>query len=173
MEDGGLMRKICYPPNRRGDGQGDAKEDEEGSRSNEISYGQSGIQEIQMFALSQIRVSNLFFLFISILDQIYKESPLGRVSTDADDDDTSIKRVSTILPLLLVIGMQAVIATVAYFKDKKRLKKINERADFRLAELPKGSGPPKFLKRSLDHIKPGDLLSFEPKPGEKVISCRG
>ena len=158
MEDGGLMRKICYPPNRRAEQpEGDAKEDE-GSRSNEISYGQSGITEIQMFALSQIRVSNLFFLFISILDQIKKKTPLGRVST--------------ILPLFLVIGMQAVIATVAYFKDKKRLKKINERADFRLAELPKGGGTPKFLKRSLDHIKPGDLLSFEPKPGEKVKICR-
>ena len=159
------MRKICYPPNRRGDGQGDAKEDEEGSnRSNEISYGQSGIQEIQMFALSQIRVSNLFFLFISILDQRNKEKE--------KDKESPLGRVSTILPLFLVIGMQAVIATVAYFKDKKRLKKINERADFRLAELPKGGGPPKFLKRSLDHIKPGDLLSFEPKPGEKVIFRR-
>ena len=163
------MRKICYPPNRRGDGQGDAKEDEEGSnRSNEISYGQNGIQEIQMFALSQIRVSNLFFLFISILDQILKESPLAQRSFFGE----SLGSVSTILPLFLVIGMQAVIATVAYFKDKKRLKKINERADFRLAQLPKSGGPPKFLKRSLDHIKPGDLLSFEPKPGEKVIFRR-
>ena len=159
--EGKLSRKICYPPDRRAeqsaDGQGgqDSNE-EEWNTSNKISYGHSIGSEIQMFVLSQIRVSNLFFLFISVLDQFYKESPLGKIST--------------ILPLILVIIVQAVIAAVAYFKDEKRVQEVNERADFRLAEIPKGGGPPKFLKRSLDHVRPGDLLSFEPKLGEKVMS---
>ena len=76
--------------------------------------------------------------------------------------------MSTILPLFLVISIQAVIAAVAYFKDEKRSRKVNERADFKLAATPKGGGAPQFLRRSLDFVKPGDLLSFEPKLGEKV-----
>lgn len=154
--EGELSRKISYPPDRQSaDGQGEQDtNEEEGSTSNKISYGHSVGTEIQMFALSQIRVSNFFFLFISVLDQFYKESDMGKIST--------------IVPLILVIIVQAVIAAVAYVKDEKRSREVNERADFRLATIPKAGGAPLFLKRSLDHVKPGDLLSFEPKLGEKV-----
>ena len=126
--------------------------------SNKISFGHSVGVEIQMFLLSQIRVSNLFFLFVSVLNQIYKETTLGKISTA--------------VPLVLMIVLQAVIAGVAYWKDKKRSREVNERADFRLAEIAKAGTPPQFKKRSLDHVKPGDLLSFEPKQGEKVVFCQ-
>ena len=122
---------------------------------NKISYGHSIGAEIQMFLLSQIRVSNLFFLFVSVLNQFYKETIIGKMSTA--------------LPLVLMIVLQAVIAGVAYWKDKKRSREVNERADFKI-EISNGSGVPRFQTRSLDHVKPGDLLSFEPKHGEKVMS---
>ena len=138
------MRTIYYPPNSRGDAT-----EEEGCTSNKISYGRSVAMEIQMFALSQIRISNLFFLFVIIIDQIYKTDEWARLST--------------LVPLVLVIGTQAVIRTVAYLKDRKRMEKINERADFKLAEAGKEGALPQFRPRSLDYVKPGDLLSFEPK----------
>ena len=95
------------------------------------------------------------FLFVSVLNQFYKETTMGKISTA--------------LPLVLMIVLQAVIAGVAYWKDKKRSREVNERADFKI-EISNGSGAPRFQTRSLDHVKPGDLLSFEPKHGEKVMS---
>ena len=71
------------------------------------------------------------------------------------------------MALSVLIVTQAVIAMKAFCKDKKRVKEVNERADFKLATKGK-NGPPQFRKRSLEDVKPGDLLSFEPKPGEKV-----
>ena len=150
------LRKIEIMPSRSeetNDGKSEQVEHAEGCTSNEISFGHSAMTEVQMFVLSQIRVSNLFFVFICILDQFQKTTTLGKLST--------------IGPLCIVIVTQAVIAMKAFCKDKKRVKEVNERADFKLATKGK-NGPPQFRKRSLEDVKPGDLLSFEPKPGEKV-----
>ena len=155
VKDGNL-RKIEIMPSRSvetNDGKTEQVEHAEGCTSNEISFGHSAMTEVQMFVLSQIRVSNLFFVFICILDQFQKTTTLGKLST--------------IGPLCIVIVTQAVIAMKAFCKDKKRVKEVNERADFKLATKGK-NGPPQFRKRSLEDVKPGDLLSFEPKPGEKV-----
>ena len=161
-------KKVTFPPSapRSPAGPGAAEEaqvqEEEGEASNKLSYTTPFHTEVVKFLLSQLRVANIFFIFISCVDWFgYDFEKKEEIKT------TVWGKLSSIVPLGVVILGQACIAFYAWYRDKKKTDDINERADFKVAK-PGASGPPTFFPRSLESLLPGDLVSFEPKDGGKV-----
>ena len=143
-------RKIIFPP------KANATHGTSGDQKNVLNPYTSFKQELLKFFLSQIRVANIFFVFIAVLD--------------LSGQNITGNNWSTVAPLGAVLLFQFFITFWVWIKDRRRYRKYSDRSeDFKVAQIPKKGETPQFKNdKTLVQLEPGDLISLEPIGNKKV-----
>ena len=159
-------KTVTFPPSAPGssagprEAGGEEVQEEIEETSNKLIYTTPFLTEVVKFLLSQLRVANIFFIFISCVDWFGYDD--GKPIKESDWG-----KLSSIVPLSIVVVAQACVTFYAWHREKRKTNDINERTDFKIAKTG-APGPPNFVQRNLESLLPGDLICFEPKEGVKV-----
>jgi len=129
---------------------GIAKKENEGKATPNVINDLTVRKSILQFLKNQIRVSNMFFLFIAIVELTSKSIGINN-------------KCGTTYYLIFIFLFNAIFAIYKHCKEMRKHHLIKSRSDMEIAEFTKNGTKFKFGTKSLRELQPGDVIRFQRK----------